>query len=634
MIVGTAGHIDHGKTALVKSLTGVDADRLKEEKERGITLDLGYAYTPLANGDVLGFIDVPGHEKLVHNMLAGATGIDFLLLVVAADDGVMPQTVEHLQIADLLGLRRGAVALTKIDVATAQQAEEARRQIGTLLAGTALAAIPVFPVDAVEGSGVPALRACLEQAAAEVGAPVVHGGFRLAVDRAFSLKGVGTVVTGTVFSGGVAVEDPLLVAPAGHAVRVRGLHAQNRPAQQGSVGQRCALNLAGIDLQQAGRGDWVTAPFLATATPRIDVAFRLLAHAAPLRHWSMVHLHLGARHLMARIALLEHDVLQPGQGGLAQLVPEQPVCATHGDRFIVRDAAARATIGGGRVLDVHAPARHRKSPQRLAVLRAWQSDTPAQCLQALLAVSPLGVDLRQFCRNANLTDAELQSLLSGTQVVVMEAREMAAAFSPAHLQALQERGLDALAREHAEAADSLGLNQEQLRMRTAPQLSRSVFAALVAHWLQAGLLAKDGAWLHLPGHVIRLGADEEALWRLVEPLLEETPFQPPRVRDIARLLQVEEGRLRQSMRRLARLGRVYLVAHDHYFLTAAVRRLSDIVQEVAQQHPQGEVYAAAFRDRIDTGRKLAIHILEFFDRVGYTRRVREAHRIRNALLDF
>jgi selenocysteine-specific elongation factor len=634
MIIGTAGHIDHGKTSLVKALTGVNADRLKEEQERGITLDLGYAYTPLANGEILGFVDVPGHEKLVHNMLAGATGIDYVLLIVAADDGVMPQTIEHLQILDLLGLNRGAVALTKIDMVSAERVATVEAQIDALLAKTGLAGSQVFPLSSVSGAGVAALRQHLDGIAQAFPARQSRGGFRLAVDRSFSLNGVGTVVTGTVFSGSVAVGDHLLVGPGGVEVRIRGIHAQNRPAQHGLTGQRCALNLAGVEKQQVTRGDWILSPSVHAPTNRMDVHLQLLADAPPLRHWSQIHLHLGATHVTGHVALLEAETLQPGHAILAQLVLDRAICAAHADRFILRDASAQNTLAGGLVLDIHAPARHRRTPQRLALLAAWQQTDPARRFQALLEASPNGLDLAALAVNANLTADELQHLTATTPCMIAQVRPPATAFPPAHWGVLCETALDVMAREHAEVSDSLGLNAEQLRMRTAPQVTRASFAALIEHLLESGALAKDGSWLHLPGHTITLGDPESTLWRDVEPMLAAEPFQPPRVRDIGRTLGVDEAVVRNLMRRLARMGRVYLVAHDHYYLPDAVSRLAGIVQHTAADHAKAEIYAAEFRTRIDTGRKLAIQILEFFDRVGYTRRVHDAHRIRNDLLQF
>ena len=344
MIVGTAGHIDHGKTTLVKALTGVDCDRLKEEKARGITLDLGYAYS--SDGS-LGFVDVPGHERLVHNMLAGATGIDYVLLVVAADDGPMPQTREHLAIADLLGLTRGAVALTKIDAVDAVRRAAVQQEIAALLAPTALAGAPVFPVSAKTGEGVASLTAALQSAALATPARPASGGFRLAIDRAFHLAGAGLVVTGTAFAGSVRVGDTVCISPPGWRARVRNIHAQDRASETGQVGQRIALNLVGdFGKEDIARGMWVLDSALHAPVRCLHARIRLLPSEAPLAHWTQAHLHVGTEDVVARIALLEGDTLAPGESMLAELLLERPVGALHGDRFILRDVSAQRSLGG------------------------------------------------------------------------------------------------------------------------------------------------------------------------------------------------------------------------------------------------------------------------------------------------
>jgi selenocysteine-specific elongation factor len=631
MIIGTAGHIDHGKTALVKALTGVDADRLAEEKARGITIDLGYAYTPLPGGEILGFVDVPGHEKFIHNMLAGTTGIDFALLVVAANDGPMPQTLEHLQILDLLDIRRGAVALTKTDLVDADRIAQVAGEIRALLDGTGLEGCPLFPVSAATGSGVAELRAHLETAAASLGARIVRGGFRLAVDRCFTVAGAGTVVTGTVFSGRVAVGDRLRLSPSGRPVRVRGIHAQNRAAETGLAGQRCALNLADVEKREVQRGDWVLAPELHLPTSRLDVRLTLLANEArPLQHWTPVHVHLGAFHAMGRVALLQGAPLAPGGSVLAQLVLDQPTCAVNGDRCILRDASAQRTLAGGRVLDAQPPARGRRAAQRLETLSAWEQADPRAMLRTLLAVSPNGAGLREFAANANLTSSEMDDLCRSLEL----RRTEGVAFAPEHWTRLRLTVIETLGKEHAEVPDSLGLNSEQLRLRTAPRLERAAFAEVLAELLEEGQCAREGAWWHLPGHEITLTERDENLWRRVAPLLAEQPFQPPRVRDIARAESLDEAAVRKLLIQAARMGRVYRVAHDHYFDRTAIAALADIVRDLVREAPDGAVSAAKFRDRIGTGRKLAIHILEYFDRVGLTRRLRDTHLLRNGTLQF
>src|SRR5215475_1016714 len=378
MIIGTAGHIDHGKTALVRALTGVDADRLPEEKARGITIDIGFAYRPVAGGETLGFVDVPGHERFVHNMLAGAIGVDFVLLVVAADDGPMPQTREHLQILDLLGLRQGIVALSKADLVSPERLAEVTRQMTALLAGTGLASAEIMPVSSLTGAGIAELEGRMLAAAANLPPRSAAGRFRLAVDRSFTLSGVGTVVTGTVFAGQVSAGDRLLLSPSGTEARVRGIHAQNRQAERGRAGQRCAINIAGpqIDKDSVQRGDWLVDPAAHAPTDRFDACLRLLpTEVRPLRHWTPVHLHLGAAHLPARVALLDTEALAPGETALAQVVTDRSIGTLHGDRLILRDQSAQRTVGGGLVLDPWPPARGRRRPQRLATLRALGRQT-------------------------------------------------------------------------------------------------------------------------------------------------------------------------------------------------------------------------------------------------------------------
>lgn len=627
MIVGTAGHIDHGKTSLVKALTGVDADRLKEEKARGITIDLGYAYTPLPDGEVLGFIDVPGHEKLVHNMLAGATGIDFVLLAVAADDGPMPQTREHLAILNLLGLSRGAVALTKIDLVSEERVAQAQAEVESLLWGTPLEGSPIFPLSAVSGAGVEPLRHYLVEAASALTIRPEAGNFRLAVDRCFTLAGTGTVVTGTVFSGTVRVGDQLLLSPAGIAVRVRGIHAQNRQSETGMTGQRCALNLAGTDFdkQDVRRGDWVLAEPAHGPTQRLDVRLHLLAGAdKPLRHWSPVHFHLGAVDVMARVALLEHDVLEPGASGLAQIVLDRTIGALRGDRFIIRDQSASRTVGGGRVIDPFPPERKRRTPERLAVLAALERPTVHAALQGMLEATPTGIDLHRFALSCNLSPVEFEALCRDVTMVSVDGT----AFPIQVWESLRQAVLERLAEEHRQSPETLGPTANQLRMLVAPRMVRSVFDSLLAQLRADDLIVKSGPWLHLPEHRITLSPGDQIVWQKVAPLLLDQPFQPPRVRDLANTLQVDEARMRLLLQQLAAMGEVYRVAHDHYFMPQSVEQLATIAREIVADQPDGKITAALFRDRIGTGRKLAIQILEFFDTSAITRRAGDAHHLR------
>src|SRR3989449_10199 len=548
MIIGTAGHIDHGKTALIKAITGMDADRLPEEKARGITIDLGYAFYPLPQGAVLGFIDVPGHERFVHNMLAGATGIDFVLLVVAADDGVMPQTREHMEIIDLLGVKRGAVALTKIDRVESARVAAARAEIEALLRGTALAGSPVFALSSINGDGVPALRAHLEAVAASPPpAGAADGCFRLAVDRCFTLAGSGTVVTGTVFSGSVGVGDHLLVSPPGWEVRVRSIHAQNRAAERGAAGQRCALSLAGVEKKDIARGDWVLEPAVHAPTARFDASLKVPPAAArAVRHWTPGHVHLRA-----------------------------------------------GEAGGPR--------------------------------------APAGVDLSWFARSFNLRAKAAETLYREIPMVVVNVAGAGRfGFAPPRWETTQQAVLAALAAEHALVPEVLGLEGRRLRRLATPELPWEMFTALIDQLLAGQRVARHGPWLHLPQHRIILTGAEEKLWRAVAPLLRATPFQPPWVRDIARTLMVPELQVRSLLQRVTMLGDTYEIMHDRFFTCEAIAELVRMVSELAAEN--GEVTASVFRDRIGTGRKLAIRILEYFDKTGFSRRVGDAHRVRDPTL--
>ncbi|HEY4169629.1 MAG TPA: selenocysteine-specific translation elongation factor [Reyranella sp.] len=609
MIVGTAGHIDHGKTALVKALTGVDADRLKEEKARGITIDLGYAYSDLGDGRQLGFVDVPGHERFVHNMLAGATGIDAALLVVSAAEGIKPQTVEHLQIMDLLGLDRGLVALTKSDLVNDDQLLERMAEVETLLASTALKGAEIIPVSAMTGQGVEELKGKL-LALGESGKGTT-GYARLAVDRCFLLPGAGVVVTGTVHAGEIKVGDHLLLTPSGLEARVRSLHAQNRAAEVGHAGERCALNLSGPRLSKEAvkRGDWVVSPELHAPTDRLDVDLKLLgSETQPLKHWSPVHIHLGAAHVMGRVALLGGDQLAPGTGDLAQIVLEEKVGALAGDRVILRDPSAIRTIAGAAVVDPFGPPRNRRTPRRLAELGALREPN-ATVLPALLREDAGHVDLARFGVARNLRATEVERLLAeadGTKVGGF-------GFLTETLAAVRADFVATLKTFHETNTDALGLPPERLRVALKKRWPPVVFAALLEHEVAAKTVTVDGALVRLPGHSLKLGAKDEVLWQKIAGDLQRDRFKPPRVRDFAQIYDVPEPNVRRLLRSLAKIGRVVEVAPDQFFLRPVVAEMIGVA------HGLGNDFTAAqFRDRLDNGRTLAILILEFFDRHGIT----------------
>lgn len=633
MIVGTAGHIDHGKTSLLQALTGQVGDRRREERERGMTIDLGYIYATLEPGAALtGFIDVPGHERFTHNMLAGAQGIDLVLLVVAADDGVMPQTREHLAIVELLGIPRALIAITKCDRVDPARVQAVREQIEALLAPGPYADAPQIALSSVTGEGIETLRQALLEAQHEVLQRSASGGFRLAIDRAFSVAGAGIVVTGTALSGQVAVGDTLMLSPLGKPVRVRGLHAQNQAADSATAGQRVALNLNAerLALEQIHRGHWLLAEWLHAPTQRLDIEMTLLAsEARSFEHFQPVHVHLGTQDVTGRVALLEGSSLAPGAKMFAQLLVNAPVLAVKGDRLILRDQSAQRTLGGGRVLDPFAPARHRRSPERLAQLQTLATTTSLEeALPTLLANSDTGLDPQRLERQFN-RPRETWELPDDVRLI--DTRQGPLLFSAARWEALKAPLLEHLARFHQLEPDQMGPDRDRLRRFAGTALDRPTFISLIDELLASGAIVASGPWLHLPDHQVRLSEDDETLWQQLQPLFEQAGFDPPWVRDLAKATGHEEAVVRLLLRKMARLGWVHQVVRDLFYTDTLLRRLAAMLVQLASDNPVIQV--TAFRDAVGLGRKRSIQILEYFDRIGLTRRFGDRRHIRldNAL---
>ncbi|MCP2226759.1 selenocysteine-specific elongation factor [Pseudomonas silensiensis] len=629
MIVGTAGHIDHGKTALLQALTGQAGDRRREERERGMTIDLGYLYAALEPGAALtGFIDVPGHERFTHNMLAGAQGIDLVLLVVAADDGVMPQTREHLAIVELLGIPRALVAISKCDRVDPARVQAVREQIESLLAPGPYAGAPQIALSSVTGEGVETLRLALLDAQRDVLQRSTRGGFRLAIDRAFSVAGAGIVVTGTALSGQVAVGDTLMLGPLGKPVRVRGLHAQNQAAEIGVAGQRVALNLSAerLALEQIHRGYWLVSEWLHAPTQRLDIDMRLLAsEAKAFEHFQTVHVHLGTQDVTGRVALLEGASVAPGERMFAQILLNAPVQAVKGDPLILRDQSAQRTLGGGRVLDPFAPTRHRRSPERLAQLQALATRHELEdVLPALLLNSETGLDPRRLERQFN---RPRDTWVLPANIRLIDTRQGPLLFSADRWEALKAPLLGHLARFHQLEPDQMGPDRDRLRRFAGTSLDRPTFISLVDELLTSGAMLASGPWLHLPEHQVRLSEEDEALWQQLQPLFEQAGFNAPWVRDLGH----DEVTVRLLLRKMARLGLVHQVVRDLFYTEAVIRRLAAMLVQLAAQNPVIQV--TAFRDAVGLGRKRSIQILEYFDRLGLTRRFGDKRHLRldNAL---
>lgn len=635
MIVATAGHIDHGKTLLVKALTGVDTDRLPEEKKRGISIDLGFAYLPTPEGSLVGFVDVPGHEKFIRNMLAGVCGIDEALLIVAADDGIMPQTVEHLQILDLLSVNRGIAVITKVDRVPAARVEEVRRSVEALLSATSLAGSPIVAVSAVDGTGIEDLRKLiLSEAAGLTSRATENRRFRFAVDRVFSITGSGTVVTGTVFSGQVRVGDQLHISPANVPVRVRGIQIGKKSADTVVAGQRCALNLTGPEFSKdsIARGAWVLDPALHRPTSRIDVAAKVLAvENNELRHWMPAYLHLGTEAVTARVAIRRGEKVRGGESRIVQLVLDRPIGALHGDRFVLRDQSASRTLAGGVVVDPFAPARHRHTELRARVLAAMSSELPKDALTGLVQSSPDGVDLQSFEIAFNLDRKAADALYAASGVTVLGRGDTRIAVSGERREAVRQAVLTEIRNEHASNPKSPGLERAFLPRRLKSRMPEAAFTQLVDELAAEGKLQLAGTLARQPGHDATSNPADEKLWAKILPLLQQDKPLPPSLRDIIANLKLPDRQVKDLLHRKSRSGDPIKVSDDRFFLRTTVLRLAQAVEETAAAAEAGKFTAAEFRNRSGAGRNHSIEVLEYFDRIGYTQRLGDARRIRRPI---
>ena len=610
MIIATAGHVDHGKTTLLEALTGINADRLPEEKKRGMTIDLGYAYWPQPDGRVIGFIDVPGHEKFLANMLAGVGGIDHALLVVACDDGVMAQTREHLAILRLAGQPALSVALTKADRVSEARVEEVRTQVMQLLSAQGWDDAALFVTAAAQHQGIAELQQHI-QGLAERPHPE-HQRFRLAIDRAFTVKGAGLVVTGTALSGTVAPGDTLWLTGANVPVRVRGLHAQNQPASQAHAGQRIALNIAGdVEKEMLRRGDWLLASQPDDPSERVIVA---LSADTPLAQWQPVHLHHAASHVTGRVSLLSDN--------LAELVFDTPLWVAENDRLILRDISARTTLAGARVILVDSPRRGKRKPAFLAWLsQLAAATTDAQALALHLAQG--AVRLTAFAWSRQLSEAGLRRLVD--EIDGIEAGGMLVSGDVA--QQWKTTLLATLARYHQQHADEPGPGRERLRRMALPTEPEALVLAVIEAMRQAGELQSQQGWLSLPGYEAGFSPEQQARWDRVSALFGDDPWW---VRDLAAEVGEEEQEMRQLLRLGAQQGLITPIVKDRYYRNDRIVQFADLIRELDRE--KGSTVAADFRDRLNVGRKLAIQILEYFDRIGFTRRKGNTHLLRDARL--
>ena len=643
MIIATAGHVDHGKTSLIEALTGVKTDTLVEEKKRGMTIDLGFAYLDASDIEVqepLGFVDVPGHQDFIKNMLAGVAGVDAVMLVVAADDAVMPQTLEHLAIADFLQISNAVVVLTKVDRVDKERIEIVQENIQKLLAPTRLADAPFFPVCALSGQGIEELKFHLLQLAKEFIKRPPSGNFRLAIDRHFLLTGAGLVATGTAMSGTLAVGDEVQLLGTGLHSRVRSIHAQNKKVNQAQAGQRCAINLSGADItrEHLQRGNWLVQGNTPPPQLRMDAIFRISANEVnSFRHLTPVHLHLGTGHTMARVAVLQGVSIEPGGQGMVQLVLHEPMGAVAGDRFILRDSSAQRTIGGGVILDVFAPAKGRSKWERLKELDLLNNTNISTTLMGLIAINPKGVWLQAFADNNNLQSSEAEALFAKVAMKKIDTPQGQLAFSLDNWAFWCKEIKNQLLLFHQKKPALIGPFADAVLDDSSYSLPRPILLPVVNECAREGLLIKRVHGVGLPSHMPQLEKTEKVLWEKLSPLIEAGQLHPPSLHIMARDVGVDVKRVEATLKSAQRCGHVIRVSEKHYYLPTFFQQLLEIAYKLSQDSPDQYFTVADFRDRSGIGRNFSVEIMTCLNHLKYTRRVGDKHlacpELKNALIN-
>ncbi len=634
MTIATAGHVDHGKTSLVNVITGVNTDTLAEEKSRGLTINLGFAYYHFSDGhfsdgnktaqtdNSIGFVDVPGHTDFIQNMLAGVGMVDNALLVVAADDGIMPQTREHLAILDLLGIKRGVIAITKIDRVDTRQLSLVKAAIRQLVADTCVKDAEIFPVSSVSGEGIAELIAHLQSMLqTQRAADNLERYFRFAIDRSFTVSGIGTVVTGTVGSGQVSPGDQILHSASGELTRVKSLRHDDREISQTGRGQRVAINIT-LPYQNLRRGDWLMHSALFCPVYRLDATLRLLVDTA-FKPGTLFHLHLGTAHYMVSIRALETGSTQR----YFQIKSSEPMIAHYGDRFILRDPASQITLGGGWVIDIHVPRRKRDSSERITALKALDQHDLAAFI-ATLETQSAGLDLGQFSIARNLKPEQLtlfQEQLSDQQIpfvsLTIKTRNAATLLHRRYYEEYTNQIGKALATFHQTHNNQTGMSEPALSRAVDFNKSHLLFHALLESLLEAKLILRSGGLFHLPDHNATASAEEQAFIATLRPLLLEAEYVPPRTGELVELLKLNLRTLEKHLQQAKRNGFLIQVAVNRYYLPETLMKLADMTEQIAGSQGSDDGFTVIqFRDHSGIGRNLCIEILEYFDRIGFTRR--------------
>ncbi len=632
IILGTAGHIDHGKTSLIRAVTGINTDRLKEEQLRGITIELGFASMTLPNGWKLGIVDVPGHEKFVKNMVAGATGIDLVAMIIAADEGVMPQTREHMEICTLLGIKHGLTVITKTDLVDEEWLELVTDDIASFTHGTFLEDAPVVPVSSETGAGVDEFTRILAELCADIPARSHSGLFRLPVDRVFSMKGFGTVITGTLVSGKVTAGETIMIYPSRITSKVRGVQVHNQSVAEAEAGMRTAVNFQGLDKERVNRGDVLSVPDALVPSYMLDVSVHFLkSNKKPIKNRTRVRFHAGTSEVLGNIILLDSEEIAPGETALAQIRLDAPVTLIRDDRFVLRSYSPVRTIGGGRILNP-LPVKHKRfRPEVAAGLRLLAEGAPMDVLVHHLQASGYnGVSFSQLKLMTNLDDKRLEQILHelmSKRIIIQADRENRVFIHQDGFEGLRSEITAYLGAYHQANPLKAGMQKEELKTKFPPVLNPKLFNAVLDRMIKQNEIAQEEKSIRLAGHKISLKIDQAEIKEKIQAAYRSGGLTPPYFKELVRDFDMDPAQAKAVLSLLVEEGRLVKAKEDLFFHIQPISDLKGKVVDFLTRH--AEMTTPQFKEMTGVSRKYLIPLLEYFDSRNVTIRVGDARKLRS-----
>lgn len=628
-VLGTAGHVDHGKTALIKALTGVDTDRLKEEKKRGITIELGFASLALPSGQTLGIVDVPGHEKFIKNMVSGAAGIDLVMMVIAADEGIMPQTKEHLHICSLLGISKGIVALTKTDMVEKEWLDLVQSEITEFLQGTFLEGAPVVPVSAIKQEGLTDLIKAIDTTVSKINEKTDDGIFRLPVDRVFTMKGFGTVVTGTLVSDHIKTGEEIEILPENITARIRGIQVHNQSVEDAWAGQRTAINLQGVEKSIIERGNVLVRPETVWPSQRLDVFVEFLAsNSKSLKNKALVRLHTGTSEIIARITLLDKDELAPGQKAFAQLVLANKDVIVSGDRFVLRSYSPITTIGGGQIIDP-LPSKHKRQNEKIiAALNVLQSGSLPEKISIIMertgfsGINLRGLNFRLGVNTKKIREA-LEGLLSNKKAILLDSEDttVISAFFYNQLEELISKNLAAY---HKKNPLQMGISKEQLKETLGRAISVKLFNLALRNLGKKETIVSDKDNVRLAEYQVQLAGDLDSLHNNIAMIYNDAGLTPPSLTDVVNNFKDQKAKAQSIIKLMLKDGDLIKINEELCFASGSLNKLRDDYKAMLVK--DGKATPATFKELTGLSRKYIIPLMEYFDMSKLTVRV-DDHRI-------